>query len=122
MAAEGQAQQARAEAEKEPGDDRGSPPGRGQHARRRHHPEAGRRFAGDERTVLLARAVVVIPGREGARPVEVLGLDRTGTVPMILEAEIDDEARPNDHRGDKKRHGSTARGPPKPGPKMPREP
>src|SRR5580704_12114294 len=93
VADEGQPQQACAEAEGERGDDSGTTPGRGQHARRGDHPESGRRLAGDERAVFLAGAVVVIPRPEGARSVEVLGLDRAGTMPMILEAKIDDEAR-----------------------------
>ena len=32
-------------------------------------------------------------GRNGSRPAELLGLHRPRTMPMVLEAEIDDEAR-----------------------------
>src|ERR1700733_1086349 len=116
VAAEGEPQEARAEPKDERSDDRGSAPGQGEHARRRDHPEAARGFAGDERTVHFASAVVVIPGYERVRPVEVLGLDRTGTMPMILEAEVDDEARPDGHRGDEKDHRSAARRPAEPSP------
>src|ERR1700677_4606099 len=116
MAAEGEPQEACAESEGERRDHCRSTPGWGQHARRRDHPESGRCFAGDERTVLLASAVIVIPWREGIRPVEVLGLARAGTMPMILEAKIDDEARADDHRGDEKDHSSAARRPGKPDP------
>ena len=41
---------------------------------------------------------------------------------MILESEIDDEARPDDHRGDEKDHRSAARRPAKPGPEALGEP
>src|ERR1700733_5969253 len=116
VAAERQSQQARAKPEGKGGDDRWTAPRRGQHARRRDHPEAGRRLARHERTVHFASAVVVIPGYERGRPLEVLGLDRTGTMPMILEAEVDDEARPDGHRGDEKDHRSAARRPAEPSP------
>src|SRR3984885_426600 len=111
VAAEGEPQEARAEPEGERSDDRETAPGGGEYARRRDHPEAGRGFAGDEGTVLFAAAADVIPGHERARSIEILGLDRTGPMPMILEAEIDDEARPDDHRGDEKDHRSAARRP-----------
>ena len=41
---------------------------------------------------------------------------------MILEAEVDDEARPDDHRGDEKDHRSAARRPAKLGPEALGEP
>src|SRR3984957_19295588 len=52
VAAEGEPQEARAEPKGERSDHCGSTPRWGEHARRSDHPEAGRRFAGDERTVL----------------------------------------------------------------------
>src|SRR5690242_13177504 len=93
MAAEGEPQHARANSERESGGDRRSAPRRRRDTRRRNHPEAGRRLARRERTVPLAGAVVVIPGHERIGSVERPGLDRAGAVPMVLEAEIDDESR-----------------------------
>src|ERR1700722_15511508 len=122
VAAEGAPQEAPPEAESKRSGHRSAAPGRGEHACRCDHPEAGRRFAGDERTVLLAAAIVVIPGYERVRPVEVLRLDGTGAMPMILEAEVDDEARPDDHRGDEKDHRAAARRPAEPAPEAVGEP
>src|SRR5271155_380922 len=104
MAAEGKPEQARPGPEGEGGDDRRTAPWRGQDARRRDHPESGRRLAGDERTVPLARPVGRVPGLERALAAEVLGLVGPGPAPMVFEAEIDDEAGPDRDRCDEKDH------------------
>src|SRR5271163_188509 len=94
MAAEGESEQARAGPESEGRDDRGNAPGRGQDARRRDHPEPGRRFAGDERTVPLARAVRLVPRHEWVLAAEIPGLVRPRPAPIAIVAMRKITARP----------------------------
>src|SRR5271166_3916484 len=111
MAAEGHAQQARPDPEQEGGDDRWPPPRWRQDARRRDHPEAGRGLSRYKRAVLLAGAVVLVPGAERIRSAEFLGLDGPRTVPVVFQAEIDNEARPDRDRRDEEDDPATARRP-----------